>query len=363
MVFVLNGCTSKTTQATPKKDVNANVLENVTIDNVKSVNTFKSEDADALLQDSKELPHSDNVTFTPLALNDQGDVFGESIMSDGTVCLYKLNVDTEKYQKLFQAEKGKSIGVVGATNDYVLFSVVDQGNGAVNYCLNLKTLKPAVITASSPDDESAMMKVAFQGDFAYISQWNITAPLVKYDMKQNKQEIIEKDKASNPVVYQDVLYYIQQHNDDNKQFTDIIRYQGDTKKKQILVADGNFSDLLTDGSSLVVALNQGKAITDLYKIEKSSDKLAPYFKGDISSLKGYNGYFTWMGSQEKDGQVRKPYTFFDSKKNILYNYNGGLIYFSNKGVLWVKYTKKGNEIPKGEVFTKDNSVLMWHSFS
>lgn len=369
MICILNGCTSNTSKTTPSIDNKTSILQakEVDTDKVKKIDTFKTENADVLLQGSKELPHSDNVSFTPLALNDQGDVFGESIMSDGTVSLYKLNVDTEKYQKLFQAEKGETIGVSGATNDYVLFSVVNQGNVAMNYCMNLHTLKNNVLTGSSPDGESAIMGVAFQGDFAYFSKFNINAPLIKYDMKHHKQEIIDKEKVADPIVYQEALYYIKQYYKDDNLSTEIIQYNINTKKKHILAQgnekDGNFSNLTTDGTSLIVNMHKGQAIDYFYKIVTSPVKLIPYFKGEISSFKGYNGYFTWMGSQENDEQVHKPYTLFDSKKNIVYKYNGSLIYVSNKGVLWVKYTKKENEIPKGEIFTKDNSVLMWHSFS
>lgn len=375
VIFTINGCDAKKKKENKQSDAKTAMLQTKDVDkyDLKDTTTFKTENADVLLKNSKELPHSDNVTFTPLALNDQNEVFGESVKHNEKVALVMLNINTGIYKELFLAEKGTTIGVSSANNDYVFFTVdYPQKGKTVYYCMNINDSTTKVISKSPYYSIVAVPQMALVNHTAYISlptsndkTDKLNYPLVCYNMKNDKQEVIEEGTTGYPVILNNELYYIRI--DNKKKTTYIIQYDLQTKKKKILAQgnekDGYFYNLVTDGESLVVQLNYMNNINDFYKLEKNPAKLIPYFQADASSFEGFNGYFTWVGSRENDEQIRKPYTLFDSKKNIVYKYNGSLIYVSNKGVLWVKYTKKENEIPKGEIFTKDNSVLMWHSFS
>lgn len=375
IILTIGGCSNKETKSKQhtykEKIVDTKSLEKY---DLKNITSFKTENANVLLKNSKALPHSQNLTFTPLALNDKGEVFGESIKSEGSAALLMLDVETGIYKELFLADKGTTIGVSGANNNYVLYSVVNQQEETVAYyCMNIVNHKNSSIYKSAYLNGVAVPDVAMVDDIAYISlpspddnNDSITYPLIRYDMKNNKQEVIEKSKTTAyPVYFKNELYYL--HIDNDKLTTDIVQYNLQTKKKTILAEgnekDGYFYNLTSDGTSLIVQLSYADNTDNFYEVEVSNKEIKPYVKIiGADAFKGYENYLTWTGQQKSDKQVRKPIYFFNSDKQIAYEYGGSAIYFSKKGILWVKYSIDESKIPKQKIFTKDYSVLMWHSF-
>lgn len=375
IILTVGGCSfkkSENKESTPE----ATIVESKSLDKygLKNITSLKSEDATVLLKDSKALPYSDNTTFTPLALNDKGEVFGESIKEDKTVVLLMLNVDTGVYKEMFSAEKDSMISVHGVNDTFVLFSVVNQSKGNVAYyCMDIANKANDTIFESTYANGMTVSNIAIVDNVAYFSlptpnknNDNLTYPLIRYDMKNKKQETIEEKTTASPVYFKKELYYI--GIDNTKKTTEIVQYNFETKKKSILAKgneqDGNYQTLSTDGSSLVVQLMYANNSSYFYKVEGSPTKITPYLTiNGATFFRGYNGYFTWEGEQENDKKVRKPISFFDSNKQIVYKYDGNLIYFSKKGILWVKYKIDESKIPKMEIFTKDHSVLMWQPFT
>ena len=52
-----------------------------------------------------------------------------------------------------------------------------------------------------------------------------------------------------------------------------------------------------------------------------------------------------------------------SKKSPFhYLYDHGPILRSNKGILWIQFKKKDSEIPKGEIYRNENSVMRYQEW-
>ena len=47
---------------------------------------------------------------------------------------------------------------------------------------------------------------------------------------------------------------------------------------------------------------------------------------------------------------------------LLHLYDHGPILLSDKGILWIQFKKKDNEIPKGEIYRNENSVMRYQEW-
>ena len=53
---------------------------------------------------------------------------------------------------------------------------------------------------------------------------------------------------------------------------------------------------------------------------------------------------------------------WDLRHRIHYLYDHGPILLSDKGILWIQFKKKDSEIPKGEIYRNENSVMRYQEW-
>ncbi|MFV0382004.1 MAG: hypothetical protein ACK5KR_07290 [Breznakia sp.] len=125
------------------------------------------------------------------------------------------------------------------------------------------------------------------------------------------------------------------------------------------VEDGFFSSLTSDTERIIVQVSKENAVQRFYSFSPKDNIMRGYIQmPGVEIFKGYPNNFTWIGSDLSEERTRPRYYLLDSKQDILYRYNEGLIYPSEKGILWTKFLVHESEIPKGAIFNNQNSQLI-----
>ena len=68
-------------------------------------------------------------------------------------------------------------------------------------------------------------------------------------------------------------------------------------------------------------------------------------------------YMTWVAASTSLSRARRQYYLYDYKNNMNYVNPDGYISLGNQKIVWIKYLKEDEAIPKGEVNSNDNTII------
>ena len=161
------------------------------------------------------------------------------------------------------------------------------------------------------------------------------------------------------------MYYLQI---DNKGLTTtLIQYSPEKDEKRILLDgnlhDGYISELKSDGKQLYVFVSKENGKTYCFRYQPDKGEIKPYIVMDSTDgLTVSERFMTWINWSKPDDRMHTMYYMLDIENNLLYKYEGSEIVQADNQMIWTKFLKKENSIPKGEIFQKGNSQLMWFKF-
>lgn len=377
-MFLCVGCNQKKDAEKPKDDhfltEDETVFRTANLEkSVPNVFDFETKDADDFLENSIALLQDEYRSFTPLKINQNGYVFGESQSFEGTIALTMLNIETNEFTDIHIAkDEGTSMGVGCASDKYVIYKVINQFESYIGYyCLNLETMETDLIYEITDFNLVADETAVIYQDKAFLTlieydkiKGTYEYPLLEYDMKTKELSVLKDGTNGYPVIIKDKMYYI---DIDNAALTTrLIQHDLNTKDEKVLAEgndkDGYFTKLDVNENDLLIEIMQDH-YSSIYKMNWDKQILTPYIT--LNDMKEWNcssGYLVWIGTSMDKERMRPQYYFMDMQSNVVYHYNDSLIYFSDDGVLWNEFLTNESEIPKGQIFQQGNSQMMWKAF-
>lgn len=97
-----------------------------------------------------------------------------------------------------------------------------------------------------------------------------------------------------------------------------------------------------------------------HTIESENSGFPTVFKDHLYYVQ--NIYLTYMGERRSEERVKSQYYLWDLRHQIHYLYDHGPILLSDKGILWIQFKKKDSEIPKGEIYRNEYSVMRYQEW-
>ena len=157
------------------------------------------------------------------------------------------------------------------------------------------------------------------------------------------------------------MYYVQI--DNTALTTKIVAYSlSDGQKKVIDQTKDDqryYVDLLTNGHNLLYLVANNKDASFTFE-NKNHKKIFSTSQAETSIYR--NIYLTYMGERRSEERVKSQYYLWDLKHRIHYLYDHGPILLSDKGILWIQFKKKDSEIPKGEIYRNEYSVMRYQEW-
>lgn len=367
-LLALTGCAKS--PATSNKDVVSFPKTEVT--KAKTLTDFKTVPASDLLNNSVALPSNDGYRFIPTYFTDQGFVLGEldSLTNDQEKYFAYFDVNTMKYQIVKQLAKSpySSLAVISASDQYIVFCTLDtQGaNKGVIYVYDTQKKTCTKIL----ETEAQRMRVfgsIYKDDvyFSVLEKENYVT--YEYQIKTKKLKKLSLATNSNfPIRIQDDLYYVSK--DAKKETIALQKMNLKTNaKKTMFTRDAKnnavqFTAMCNDGNELYIFIADNTNVY-CYKLDTKSNKMELYFQQDkleYPLIRG--GYMTFSKVASGENRVHPHEYVLDLHNNINYDYQDSIIMPSKKGIVWVKFCKNEKDIPKGALFTNQNTKMMYKEF-
>ncbi len=126
--------------------------------------------------------------------------------------------------------------------------------------------------------------------------------------------------------------------------------------------EGYVNNLLTWNNKLVWMMIPGPdySSSQFYKFNALTQEPEIFLEipGLIDSPKIGGEILTWWSPSDLKGRSHTKYSVYNLLDAELIPYEESVIIPSDSGILWTRFNLPENEIPKGEIFLKDNSSLM-----
>lgn len=359
-IMLLAGCSQKTNEVIQVKDFPQEV---------PNISEFKSVDAEEVLKDSKPI----NYMMTPYDLTDSGLFIGEENKK-----LISYDLESKKEEIIHTCtdnSMNSDIILLDSSDQYIVFKNTDvKQNKNSYYVYNIETKNTELIRENKYKGSLTNDKAIIYKDYLYLylndsdDESKEIYHSYTYDIKKSKLTQLEDiDLRSSGTLHDDKLYYLNM--DYDSMTSKLFEYDFETKEKVMIMEgnqkDGNISNVKSDGERLYVFVSKEDKKSYCYRFDPKTKKVEPYFVSDgTSGLSASNNYFVWVNYYNRPSdRMHTMYYFLDIKKDILYQYDGSGIVQSNNGLVWTKFNKDEREIPKGEIYKKDNSTLMYMKFS
>lgn len=332
----------------------------------KTVQTqaFLEKDAAAFLQPSTEVPYPEGKNFVATALNDDGIAFGEAYDQgkEAQKYLAALDLKSQEFTKIKDVNPTSEVVnflINYADKDYLLFEELDQVNQTATYYLwDIHQEKLSTLLDTRHVQVIHQTQVARKDQLFYISYYVEDGhyQMEVFDAVTGSHELIEEENSGSPVIVQGKLHYLLIDNQALK--TTLVSYDEATKERKVLDqtegAQLYYSGLISNGENLLATKLDQTGLTTFVNTAKE-----PIFSANMVDSPVYKGDFVSYMGERRGQRVKSQYYLLDMKERINYLYEGGPILLSNKGILWIDFKKPEAEIPKGEIYQKENSVMRY----
>lgn len=180
-----------------------------------------------------------------------------------------------------------------------------------------------------------------------------------------KEQVIDQNTFS-PIIFDGKLYYIRY--DATYNHSEVVQYDRKNREKQVTLthqsATEHLYQLLTDKNELYVSLGtdlKSGTINHVNQAEKKYDWVYGYASTGFIQ-QNHLGFISYSATDTESGKYKTPYRLIDLQHHNEYDYDGSMVFLSEKGMAWIAFKKDTKEIPKGETFRNENSEIHYVEF-
>ena len=326
--------------------------------------TFK--DNSVVAQYAKKYPD-----FIPQVLSEDGKLYG----SVDHVGILEIDLKTNQHQLVHEVSDATVTHqfVRAANKNWVFFEEFTDSKETANFYLLNRTT--GEVTTVKMDEKMPMIHqiTAFFSEDAQLV-FNI----VKYSKKDTslnslhlldpttmKEQVIDQ-KTFSPVLFDGKLYYIRYDATDNH--SEVVQYDRKNGDKKVTLthqsATEHLNQLLNDKHELYVSLGTDLKSGTFYHVNKGEKKY-DWVYGYASTgfiQRNHLGFMSYSATDTESGRYKTPYRLIDLQHHNEYDYDGSMVFLSEKGMAWIAFKKDTKEIPKGETFRNENSEIHYVEF-
>lgn len=309
--------------------------------------------------------------FIPQVLSDDGKLYG----SVDSVGILEINLKTNQHQLVHEVSDATiSHQWVRAVDiNWVFFEEFTDSKETANfYLLNrttgeITTVKmdekmPMIhhITAFFTEDEQLVFNIV--KDSKEDTSLNTLHQLETTTMKE---QVIDQNTFS-PILFDGKLYYIRY--DATDKHSEVVQYDRKNGDKKVTLthqsATEHLNQLLTDKNELYVSLGTDLKSGTIYHVNQAEKKY-DWVYGYASTgfiQQNHLGFMSYSVTETESGRYKTPYRLIDLQHHNEYDYDGSMVFLSEKGMAWIAFKKNTKEIPKGETFRNENSEIHYAEF-
>ena len=185
------------------------------------------------------------------------------------------------------------------------------------------------------------------------------------DPTTSKEQVIDQNTFS-PILFDEKLYYIRYDTTENH--SEVVQYDRKSGEKQVTLthqsATEHLNQLLTDKHELYVSLGTDLKSGTIYHVNQAEKKY-DWVYGYTSTgfiQQNHLGFISFSATDTESGRYKTPYRLIDLQHQHEFDYDGSMVFLSEKRMAWVSFKKDTKEIPKGETFRNENSEIHYVEF-
>ena len=326
--------------------------------------TFK--DKSVVAQYADEYPD-----FIPQVLSEDGKLYG----SVDHVGILEIDLKTNQHQLVHEMSDAtvSHQWVRAVDKNWVFFEEFTDSKETANFYLLNRTT--GEITTVKMDEKMSMIHyiTAFFTEDAQLV-FNIVKDSKKdttlntlhlLETTTMKEQVIDQNTFS-PILFDGKLSYIRY--DASANHSEVVQYDRKSGEKKVTLthqsATEHLNQLFTDQHELYVSLGTDLKSGTIYHVNQAEKKYDwVYGYASIGFIQqNHLGFMNYSASNAKSERYKTPYRFIDLQHRNEYDYDGSMIFLSEKGMAWIAFKKDTKEIPKGETFRNENSEIHYVEF-
>ena len=309
--------------------------------------------------------------FIPQVLSVDGKLYG----SVDHVGILEIDLKTNQHQLVHEMRDAtvSHQWVRAVDKNWVFFEEFNDSKETANFYLLNRTT--GEITTVKMDEKMPMIHhiSAFFTEDAQLV-FNIVKDSKKdtslntlhlLDPTTSKEQVIDQNTFS-PILFDEKLYYIRYDTTENH--SEVVQYDRKSGEKQVTLthqsATEHLNQLLTDKHELYVSLGTDLKSGTIYRVNQAEKKY-DWVYGYTSTgfiQQNHLGFISFSATDTESGRYKTPYRLIDLQHQHEFDYDGSMVFLSEKRMAWVAFKKDTKEIPKGETFRNENSEIHYVEF-
>ena len=309
--------------------------------------------------------------FIPQVLSVDGKLYG----SVDHVGILEIDLKTNQHQLVHEMRDAivSHQWVRAVDKNWVFFEEFNDSKETANFYLLNRTT--GEITTVKMDEKMPMIHhiSAFFTEDAQLV-FNIVKDSKKdtslntlhlLDPTTSKEQVIDQNTFS-PILFDEKLYYIRYDTTENH--SEVVQYDRKSGEKQVTLthqsATEHLNQLLTDKHELYVSLGTDLKSGTIYHVNQAEKKY-DWVYGYTSTgfiQQNHLGFISFSATDTESGRYKTPYRLIDLQHQHEFDYDGSMVFLSEKGMAWVAFKKDTKDIPKGETFRNENSEIHYVEF-
>ena len=339
----------------------------------KGSNQFNTVSFNETFKDKSVVAHyaEEYPDFIPQVLSEDGKLYG----SVDDVGILEIDLKTNQHQLVHEMSDAtvSHQWVRAVDKNWVFFEEFTNSKEIANfYLLNratgeVTTVKaeekmPMIhhITAFFTEDEQLVFNIV--KDSKEDTSLNT---LYQLETTTMKEQVIDQNTFS-PILFDRKLYYIRY--DATNNHSEVVQYDRKSGEKQVTLthqsATEHLNQLLTDKNELYVSVGTDLKSGTIYHVNQAEKKY-DWVYGYASTgfiQQNHLGFMSYSATDSESGRYKTPYRLIDLQHHNEYDYDGSMVFLSEKGMAWIAFKKDKKEIPKGETFRNENSEIHYVEF-
>ena len=339
----------------------------------KGSNQFNTVSFNETFRDKSVVSHyaDEYPDFIPQMLLEDGKLYG----SVDHVGILEIDLKTNQHQLVHEMRDAtvSHQWVRAVDKNWVFFEEFNDSKETANFYLLNRTT--GEITTVKMDEKMPMIHhiSAFFTEDAQLV-FNIVKDSKKdtslntlhlLDPTTSKEQVIDQNTFS-PILFDEKLYYIRYDTTENH--SEVVQYDRKSGEKQVTLthqsATEHLNQLLTDKHELYVSLGTDLKSGTIYHVNQAEKKY-DWVYGYTSTgfiQQNHLGFISFSATDTESGRYKTPYRLIDLQHQYEFDYDGSMVFLSEKGMAWVAFKKDTKEIPKGETFRNENSEIHYVEF-
>lgn len=336
--------------------------------------TYSVDDLNDFQSLSQPLDTSGFKSVIPLGFSNEGMVPSTIIDNEGTTWIgfySSIDQNWSLIKSLESARQEASFYLIAISESYLVFGEFIPHEESIlskiwSYNLEKNLLKEIA------HYEGYFMNVA-KGiivDSLLFINFPVKDDFLTYKIDLNQMEEIDLDSpfvdfhCDSPVYVDGFLFYIAIDRDslETSVWKSDLRGEMREEIRSFSYEEGYVNNLLTWNNKLVWMMIPGPdySSSQFYKFNALTQEPEIFLEipGLIDSPKIGGEILTWWSPSDLKGRSHTKYSVYNLLDAQLIPYEESVIIPSDSGILWTRFNLPENEIPKGEIFLKDNSSLM-----